>query len=114
MASSSMEKYKATTISRYTETLISDLGAVISRTDLPTVIRYILLHADGGILWARFAADEAALAILEGDRLEKIMQRPEVLPSDLKLIYKRLLDCLNTVDAMIAGAISELIEQWPN
>ncbi|KAK5089577.1 hypothetical protein LTR70_010099 [Exophiala xenobiotica] len=111
-ASFSMQEHNAGTIKAYTNSALSELDEYLSQRELQSVARKIEQDANGVILWARFAVDEAVGAILQGWTLEDALTRLGTFPSELKEFYARTLHRLNSAQKLQAGVIFFILEHW--
>lgn len=108
-----MQDYNHATIEAYIENAIADIGYFVPVKQLRDILQdEVLAYADGVILWAIFAVDEAVKAALHGCASNEIRQRVRSFPQELTSVYRRIWNNMSPGDQLLAAVILLVIQHW--
>lgn len=108
-----MQTYNHNTIKSYVEVALAEIGHFVLVKRLRHVLNEeVVAHADGVILWAIFAVNEAIKAALHGHSLRQIRQRIGLFPQELNTMYTRIWDKLNTQERRFASIVLFVVQSW--
>lgn len=108
-----MQDYNHGTIAAYIEAATVGMNKFVHSQQLRDVITDIVMNnANGVILWAVFAVDEAIKASLCGCTLAETRKRLELFPQELFAVYGRIWNSLTVEDQQLAAVMFFVIEKW--
>ncbi|KAJ9650260.1 hypothetical protein H2198_010430 [Neophaeococcomyces mojaviensis] len=107
-----MQDHNHATIYAYIHAAISSLAQFATFENLDPIVHKIAYHANGVILWARFAVDELVSGVLRGSSLTEINQQLDFFPPELEAVYARMWDVLTPWEKIQAAVALCVVENW--
>lgn len=108
-----MQDYNHSTITAYIEAATVEISRFVPVEQLQHILfEEVLANADGVILWAIFAVDEAIKASLCGCTFIQVRQRLQSYPQELFSVYRRIWNGLAADDQRLAAVVFFIIEHW--